>query len=894
MTAVEQNGPSNWLVCPQCLSLCGGDAPSVCPSCHFSLTWLERLPVFRDALCQMDQRWPLELRLTASWPGGETELSKPWDSPIRLATGEGEPWEFRTQGPPYQLLVTRAEQTQRFALPCEATLEGLKISCFLATSPDSSELPGTMEDFVTPVSNIGDTDHVILGSEISDTVQQVADTSVDLKHCILVRQPETSHYWIADLGSVNGTFVNRQRIAVARVTGGDFLQVGGHVWTFNESDGLLVPVRPIEGIDLRLEKVAMKGRMLPMDLYVPPGQLIGIAGASGAGKSTLMRALLGEPHSRTHGNVMAGGYDCDRDRDEYCRRLGYVSQKNVVHANLKAQDAVEFGAELRGKPATTDRVIDLLHRLDVQHDLWQKTPGEMSGGEGQRVRIAAELIAGPQLLFLDEPARGLDQGREITLMKLLRGLSYQGCTVVVITHGLAHLDYFDRVLLLEKTRRGGRLCFDGSPSELRRHIPSRDFADLDLSMPPRSSPSEPLPPAPPKDEKPPESVLRQVTSAVEERLSEGWDQLKVLFRREMAVAWNSKFRRLVLPLLFVPFFFALSIGTAVPVDKLHLLGFFAVLASIWMGASLSLLSIVNERAVLDHEHLLFLRLAPYVLAKLGVLLLYSSIQSVIFVLLLSMFRSCLSDEAMLLSLGWVALYLALVGWAAVGVGLVISAASGSRSVVANFILPLVMMVQIVFSVHVAEPGDASADVDTAYTRFNARHCRGQAGKCSRRVEYRDPVKGDFLCSICRRNREENETRAAGESGDTTDSVAHSNIWAAWASSYTLSRYGDMALRSFAYRERPNNSSGIHAYWEGRALVRLVLLFLGLPLGTLLILWLQTSGKTYYLRDTLSERRRRNLSLRFQFIVRSMLDRMRRRAVDSETPIERAGDVEDAP
>ena len=77
--------------------------------------------------------------------------------------------------------------------------------------------------------------------------------------------------------------------------------------------------------------------------------------------------------------------------------------------------------------------------MDLQQALWQKKPGHMSGGESQRVRIAAELIAGPQLLFLDEPAKGLDHGREVALMKLLRSLSYQGCTVIVITHSLGHL-----------------------------------------------------------------------------------------------------------------------------------------------------------------------------------------------------------------------------------------------------------------------------------------------------------------------------------------------------------------------------------------------------------------------------------------------------------------------
>ena len=118
----------------------------------------------------------------------------------------------------------------------------------------------------------------------------------------------------------------------------------------------------------------------------------------------------------------------------------------------------------------------------------------------------------------------------------------------------------------------------------------------------------------------------------------------------------------------MPPVFSPSISLAVPAEKLHLLGFLAVLASIWMGASLSLLAIVNERTVLDHERLLFFRLFPYVTAKTSVLWLFSAIQTIIFTLLLSVFAACRTTRRCCVSRGWVAFYLTLVGWAAVGVG----------------------------------------------------------------------------------------------------------------------------------------------------------------------------------------------------------------------------------
>lgn len=886
MIKVDERETAQRLVCPNCLTLLER-VDRECPLCQSSLAWLEHFDVLRTALLGVDQRWPCELRLAASWPGGETELRRPWDAEIRLATGDGEPWEFKVQGPPYELMMTRAGRSQQLSLPGEATLEGLRISAALVAASAGDGDPGSIKSFAPTLIDVSDSAFVTLGSEIASDVHEIADSDIDLRHSVLVHQPEPSNYWITDLGSAKGTFVNRQRILVSRLHGGDFVQLGGHAWTFNESDGLLVPVRPIEGIELRLNNVAVKGRLLPIDLHISPGQFVAVAGASGTGKSTLMRALLGEPHSRTQGSIVAGGYDCDRDRDEYRRRLGYVSQKAVVHADLKAQDAVEFGAELRGKQVAEEQTAELLRRLDLQEGLWQRTPGSMSGGESQRVRIAAELIAGPQLLFLDEPAKGLDQGREIALTKLLRGLSYQGCTVFVITHGLAHLDFFDRVLILRKTSRGGRLCFDGSTDDLRKKIPSRDFADLDLSDPPQSLPTTSPSSIHSTVSSAEESRSKSKRSALEDALSQGWEQLKVLFRRETSIVANSWFRRIVLPLLLVPCAFALSISVAVPEGSLHLLGFFAVLSCIWMGASLSLLSIVDERVVLDHEHLLFLRLGSYVAGKTGVLWLFSSIQSIVFTLLLTIFRSVLfpdqpgedhvspTDGPMLYSPFTVGLYLALVGWGAVGAGLVISALSGTRSVVANFILPLVMMVQIVFSVHVA--GDGNASVGIAYGEFNAKHCQGRL-ECPRRVDRRTDD-GRFLCKKCRDRPEAANDEKPESQADKEKALEYNrerpNVWAARASTFTLSRYGDMALSCFAYEKGGEDTSKKNAvaYWRNHARFRLIVGVLFLPLATLLILWLQTTGKTYYLRQSLTEHGRRNLSLRIRLLVRSLLDRI---------------------
>jgi len=854
MSKVAPSTDSAWLVCPHC-STVSQSGRAACDYCESPLDWLGASEDFRRVLAADNPGWSFELHLDAEWPGGEAQLRKPADAPIEISTGDGDPWCFRLPETDLPLEARRGGDVRQMTLPGKMRLGDLHVAARLAAAPQARGSATDVLDFAPTVISLDAPGGVVLGSEISEDVHEIADSSVELRHCIIIRQSDPGHYWIADLNTSSGTFINRCSIAVARLGGGDFVQIGKRAWIFNESDGLLVPVAPIEGSDLRLQGVALRDRLAELDLAVPPGQLVAIAGASGAGKSTLIHAVLAAPHSRTQGSLSAGGYDSDRNREAYRRRFGYVSQKDVVHGDLKAQEAIDFGARLRERPASRKQVQDLLRRLDLRADLWDKRPCEMSGGEAQRVRIAAELVSGPELLLLDEPAKGLDQGREIALMTLLRGLSYQGCTVIVVTHGLRHLEFFDRALIFQKSAEGGRLKFDGTPEQLRDRIPSGDFGDLDLSDPPEQLSAAGLQPAVPSHSD------EALSTTIRDAWERGSRQLGVLFWRELAIAWNARVRRAALPLLVVPLIFAASISVAVPTADRDLLGFFAVLASIWMGSSLSLLSIVSERTVLDHECLIFLRLTPYLAAKCAVLWLFSMVQTVLFVVLLSLFRAVSHEDGMLYYVGWAAVYLTLVGWAAVGMGLVISAVSGSRAVVANFLLPLLMMVQIVFSVQVAGDGDEA--VDQAYSEFSTFACQGRNG-CPRRVEHRLPQTGTFLCGKCRKKLRTPEDDQWAESlaelreapvdesreQVATDNQKLPNAWAAYASAFTLSRYGDMALRCFAYRKVGVDDFQANGYarWRNHAIARLVLMTLGLPLVSLAILWWQTSGKSYYIHE----------------------------------------------
>ena len=115
-----------------------------------------------------------------------------------------------------------------------------------------------------------------------------------------------------------------------------------------------------------------------------------------------------------------------------------------------------------------------------------------------------------------------------------------------------------------------------------------------------------------------------------------------------------------------------------------------------MGGSLSLMQIVGERSVYDHERHLFLRTSSYVLAKAAMLQMLATVQVSVFVILLNVVRGLLGFDG-LPSLGWTTLSLLPVAWTGVGLGLLLSALARHSKELAGFLWPLVMIAQIVFS-----------------------------------------------------------------------------------------------------------------------------------------------------------------------------------------------------
>jgi energy-coupling factor transport system ATP-binding protein len=205
-----------------------------------------------------------------------------------------------------------------------------------------------------------------------------------------------------------------------------------------------------------------------VSLELEPGELIVLAGRSGSGKSTLLRACCGlVPHyhgGEVSGEIEVGGLDVRHHGPaELGGIVGLVAQDpetQVVSTTVRAE--LELPLEIRGEPAAARAraVEEAALALAIPH-LLDRTADSLSGGELQRVALAAALVGRPRLVLLDEPTSQLDPVAGDELIGLLRRLNEEwGLAVVCAEHRLERcLSAADRVLAMA----GGRIVFDGAP-----------------------------------------------------------------------------------------------------------------------------------------------------------------------------------------------------------------------------------------------------------------------------------------------------------------------------------------------------------------------------------------------------------------------------------------------
>jgi len=190
------------------------------------------------------------------------------------------------------------------------------------------------------------------------------------------------------------------------------------------------------------------------DLTVGYGEVLAVMGPSGSGKSTLLHCLAGilRPDS---GEVRFAGRRTDqlgeRARTELRRRsFGFVFQFGQLVPDLPAIENVMLPLLLAGqaRAAAREQAAALLATLELD-GLEQRRPGELSGGQAQRVAVARALVIRPEVIFADEPTGSLDSLAGLRVMQLLTGAARsQGATVVLVTHEARVAAYSDREVMV--------------------------------------------------------------------------------------------------------------------------------------------------------------------------------------------------------------------------------------------------------------------------------------------------------------------------------------------------------------------------------------------------------------------------------------------------------------
>jgi ABC transport system ATP-binding/permease protein len=545
----------------------------------------------------------------------------------------------------------------------------------------------------------------------------IADVLASRHHARLVATPSGMH--IQDAHSINGTFVNGARVKDAALRENDIVTIGNVDFVF--ADGTLVrrnkAAATTGGLEVRDVGLILEGGEVTLldrvSFVARPGTLTAVIGPSGSGKTTLLNVLVGVSHP-TSGALSFDGRDLRAEYASLRSRIGMVPQDDVVHRGLTVAQALNFAAQLRMPPDTTEsdrqQVISrVLEELEMTPHADTRID-KLSGGQRKRVSVAMELLTEPALLLLDEPTTGLDPALDRQVMTMLRQLADAGRVIVVVTHSLTFLDVCDQVLLLAP---GGKPAYCGPPDDVGTAMGSEDWADIYNGI--RADPVgaqrrflERHGAAVDSAARP--SAVQPVNLGKPSRTS-FWRQVSAIAQRQFRLIVAD--RRYLVFLIAAPIVVGLlplavgghagfgkpPAGSTAPFEPRQLIVLLSF-AAILLGLTLSVRDLIGEREIYRHEQTAGLSASAYLLAKVCVFGAVAVMQSALLVLIVTApgIGKPAPSSAAVLGSPLLELYVdvAATSAAAVVLGLAISAVSRSS----NQYIPLLAVAcvaQLVFA-----------------------------------------------------------------------------------------------------------------------------------------------------------------------------------------------------
>ena len=196
---------------------------------------------------------------------------------------------------------------------------------------------------------------------------------------------------------------------------------------------------------------------------VKRGEIFGFLGANGAGKTTAMRMLTGLSKP-TSGEGRVAGYDITREAEQVKKHIGYMSQRFSLYEDLRVWENLRLYGGIYGmsQRLIRERTEHLLTSLsfEARRDTLVR---DLPLGWRQKLAFSVAVFHEPEVVFLDEPTRGVDPVTRRQFWELIYAASQRGITVFVTTHYMDEAEYCDRVSIMVD----GRIDALDSPSALR-------------------------------------------------------------------------------------------------------------------------------------------------------------------------------------------------------------------------------------------------------------------------------------------------------------------------------------------------------------------------------------------------------------------------------------------
>ena len=526
--------------------------------------------------------------------------------------------------------------------------------------------------------------------------------SVSQHHALITR--EGDQFYLSDTGSTNGVIINgmpvrgRQRLHekdVIVITNTKLIFTGKRISYCTYQMGVSVDASDIVIIRRQRRKKLVTCNHVVVSIR--PGELVSLIGGSGAGKSTVLNALSGylEP---AQGSVHINGVDLYRNFDNLKRIIGYVPQSDIVYDNLTLYDMLSYTARLRlPKDISAAERDKIILRAIALVELTEKKDSlirSFSGGQRKRASIAVELLSDPNLLFLDEPASGLDPGTERNLMHTLRNMADNGKTVILVTHSTLQLKLCDKILFMG---RGGRLCFCGSYDAALQFFGVSDIVDVynlindepEVWEKKYRLQSEDVPQAP-----------RSATPAGNPRKDSLLRQLGVLCARYFKLIINDR-QRLLLLLAQAPVLAALIsiVANGKQFEQYEMtksLLFALSCSAFWIGMLNAIQEVCKERVILRREYMTGLRLDSYILSKTVILGFMCAFQSLLVTGVFALLIGLPEEGVILPPFAELLITTFLTALASVAMGLFVSCLFTNPDR-AMTVAPILLMPQILFS-----------------------------------------------------------------------------------------------------------------------------------------------------------------------------------------------------